>query len=142
MRMEDKEAQGEEYEDFDKSYYQRKSSIDCAKEHIENDSDAYVCGDGLLALGDAIQQIYLHNPEQFLHEVTQNYQAIGTQVWGFSQGFVFSNETETMIGQQTQTPLQQREAELSALEAEAREYDKVEALKGKLEQRQGQNIGE
>lgn len=35
-----------------------------------------------------------------------------------------------------------REAELSALETEAREYDKAEALKNKLEQRQGKNIGE
>ncbi len=41
-----------------------------------------------------------------------------------------------------QTPLQQRETELSALEAEARGYDEAEALKDKLEQKEGQNIGE
>ena len=41
--------------------------------------------------------------------------------------------TEEMMGEQKQTPLQQREAELSALEAEARGYDEAEALKGKLE---------
>lgn len=92
--MDDKEYFGEEYEDLNKNYYQRKSSIDCAKEHIENDRDSYVCGDGLLELGSAIQQIYSNNAEQFIHEVTQNYRMIGTQVWGISQDFVFSNETE------------------------------------------------
>lgn len=43
---------------------------------------------------------------------------------------------------QTKSPLQQRETELSTLEAEAREYDEAEALKDKLEQKEGQNIGE
>lgn len=51
-------------------------------------------GTGLLDLGNAIQQIYSNNPKQFVNEVTQNYRMIGTQVWGFSQNFVFSNETE------------------------------------------------
>ena len=140
MRMEDKEDMGEEYEDLEKNYYQMKSSIECAKEHIENDRDAYACGEGLLALGGAIKQIYSSNPAQFIHEVTQNYRIIGTQVWGFSNDFVFSNETEAMVVQQK--ALQQRENELSALEAEAREYDVAEALIGKLEQRQGEDIGE
>ena len=89
-----KEELGKDYEDLSKKYYQRKSSIDCAREHIENDSGAYICGTGLLDLGNAIQQIYSNNPEQFVNEVTQNYRMIGTQVWGFSQDFVFSNETE------------------------------------------------
>lgn len=86
-----------EYKDRRKKYYQRKSYIDCAREHIENDSDAYVCGKGLLDLGNIIEQIYLKNPEQFINEVTQNYRMIGTQVWGFSQDFIFSNETEEKI---------------------------------------------
>lgn len=42
----------------------------------------------------------------------------------------------------TKTPLEQREAELAALEAESRKYDEAEALIGKLEQRQGEDIGE
>lgn len=41
-----------------------------------------------------------------------------------------------------QTPLKQRDAELSTLEAEARGYDEAEALKDKLEQKEGQDIGE
>ena len=90
----DKEKLGQDYKDFNKKYYQRKGSLDCAREHIENDEDAYVCGTGLLGLGSAIQQIYLKDPEHFANEVTQNYRMIGTQVWGFSQDFVFSNETE------------------------------------------------
>lgn len=46
------------------------------------------------------------------------------------------NHTET-------TPLQQREAELSALKAEAKEYEKEEAvLQAQLSKKEGQNIGE
>ena len=90
----DIEECGNKYEDLGKSYYQEKSTIDCAKEHIENDHDAYVCGTGLLDLGNAIKQIYSNNPEQFISEISQNYQMIGTQVWGFALDFVFSNETE------------------------------------------------
>lgn len=91
---EDIEEFGDEYEDLGKSYYQEKSTIDCAEEHIENDHDAYVCGTGLLELGNAIKQIYSNNPEQFISEIAQNFRMIGTQVWGFAQDFVFSNETE------------------------------------------------
>lgn len=80
--------------DSRKMYYQEKNTIDCAKEHIENDHDAYVCGTGLLELGNAIKQIYSNNPEQFISEIAQNFRMIGTQVWGFAQDFVFSNETE------------------------------------------------
>lgn len=40
------------------------------------------------------------------------------------------------------TPLQQREAELSKQEAEARYYDEAESLKDKLEQKEGQDVGE
>ena len=93
----DIEECGNKYEDLGKSYYQEKSTIDCAKEHIENDRDAYVCGTGLLDLGNAIKQIYSNNPEQFISEISQNYRMIGTQVWGFSQDFVFSNETERTL---------------------------------------------
>lgn len=91
---EDIEEFGEDYEDLSKNYYQEKNTIDCAKEHIENDHDAYVCRTGLLDLGNAIKQIYSNNPEQFISEIIQNYRIIGTQVWGFAQDFVFSNETE------------------------------------------------
>ena len=94
LEKENIEEFGDEYEDLSKSYYQEKSTIDCAKEHIENDHDAYVCGTGLLDLGNAIKQIYSNNPEQFISEISQNYRMIGTQVWGFAQDFVFSNETE------------------------------------------------
>ena len=91
---EDIEEFGDEYEELSKNYYQEKGTIDCAKEHIENDHDAYVCGTGLLDLGNAIKQIYSNNPEQFIRETSQNYRMIGTQVWGFAQDFVFSNKTE------------------------------------------------
>lgn len=94
LEKENIEKFGDEYKDLRKSYYQEKSTIDCAKEHIENDHDAYVCGTGLLDLGNAIKQIYSNNPEQFISEISQNYRMIGTQVWGFAQDFVFSNETE------------------------------------------------
>lgn len=40
------------------------------------------------------------------------------------------------------TPLQQREDTLSELEAEAKGYDEAEELKEKMEQQEGQNIGE
>lgn len=93
----DIEEFGEKYEDLNKSYYQEKNTIDCAKEHIENDHDAYVCGTGLLDLGNAIKQIYLNNPEQFTSKIVKNYRMIGTQVWGFAQDFNFSNETEKIF---------------------------------------------
>lgn len=41
-----------------------------------------------------------------------------------------------------QTPLQQRDAELSTLEAEAKGYDEAEALIDKQTEKEGQNIGE
>ena len=89
------EKLGEKYKDISKTHYQVKSTIDCAKEHIENDNMAHIFRKGmLLDLGNAIKQIYSNNPEQFICEVSQNYRMIGTQVWGFSQDFVFSNETE------------------------------------------------
>ena len=92
--MEEKQELGEDYEDWKKSDYQRKSSIDCAKEHIENDSDAYVCGTGLLDLNRVIQELYSNNPKEFVKEITQNFRTIGIEVWGFSKDFIFSNETE------------------------------------------------
>ncbi len=77
-----------------KDYYQEKSEIDCAKEHIENNHDANVCVTDLRDLSNAVKKIYSNNPEQFISEIIQNYRMIGTQVWGFAQDFVFSNETE------------------------------------------------
>lgn len=133
-----KERRGRTYKDLDKTYYQRKSSIECAKEHIENDRVAYVSGKGLLPLGDAIKQIYFLNPKTFMQEIVQNFRTIGTQVWGLSEDFVFSNETAEMIVQY----LKQREIELSNLEAKSSEYDKVDLLIGKLEEQKGQNIEE
>lgn len=88
------EVDGKEYRDFHRSYYQEKSTLECSKEHIENDSDSYVCGEGLKNLGNAINQIYRSNPEKFISEIIQNYRMIGTKVWGFSDDFVFSNETQ------------------------------------------------
>ncbi len=88
----DIEKLGADYED-EKGYYQRKSSIDCYKEHIENDRDVYLYGTNLQELDGPIKQIYSSNPEQFVNEVTENYKMIGTEVWGFSKDFVFSNET-------------------------------------------------
>ena len=85
---------GEEYEDIDKKYYQEKSTIECAKERIENDSDARINEKDLLNLGNVIKYVYLSNSEKFVKEIIQNYRMIGTQVWGLAQDFIFSNETE------------------------------------------------
>lgn len=95
--VEDKEYYGEDYEDDRKKYYQIKSSLECAEEHIDNVSEAYCSGDGLLKLGNAIKKIYEDNKEKFISEVMQNYKMIGTQVWGFSEDFVFSNETKEQL---------------------------------------------
>lgn len=92
--MEEKDELGDDYKDLRKAEYQRKGTIDCAKEHIETNEDAYICGDGLLGLNRVIQELYSNNPEEFLKEITQNFRTIGTEVWGFSKDFVFSNETE------------------------------------------------
>lgn len=92
--MEEKQELGKDYEDLKKRDYQIKSSIDCAKEHIENDRDAYVYRTDLLDLNRAIQKLYSNSPEKFIKETTQNFRTIGTEVWGFSKDIVFSNETE------------------------------------------------
>lgn len=92
--MKDKEQSGDDYEDWKKSSYQRKSSIDCYNEHMENDSDAYVCGNGLKDLNRVVQMLYSKNPEEFINEIIGNFKTIGTEVWGFSRDFVFSNATE------------------------------------------------
>lgn len=74
-------------------------------------------------------------------EIIKSYR-MACEIFGISRNGIFSKVTEEMMGQQKQTPLRQRETELSALEAEARGYDEAEALKNKLEQKEGQNIGE
>lgn len=101
-QIEEKEFLGDYYEDFNQKYYQKKKTIECAKEHIENDRDAYRAGKGLLELGNAIKQIYSNHEEHFITKVTQNYQMIGTEVWGFSKDFIFSNETEERFAKKTE----------------------------------------
>ena len=97
-KKKEKKKDGYEFEDLDKRYYQKKGSIDCAKEHIENDGESYMCGKGLVELGGAIRRVYAKNPEQFVREVISNFRTIGTQVWGFSSDLVFSSETEERFG--------------------------------------------
>lgn len=128
--LEDKEELGEDYEDLNKKYYQIKNSIECAKEYIENDSNAYFCGTGLLDLNGAIQQIYSNNPEQFVSEIIKNYRLIGTQVWGFSQNFVFLNETEEKFLKSKENQITLSSEEISSeLEILSREslVEKVQA---------------
>lgn len=88
------ERMGQEYIDRKRSFFQKKGTIECAREHIETERDAYVCGTGLLDLNSIIQKVYSQNPDVFINEVNQNFNIIGTQVWGFSQDFIFTNETE------------------------------------------------
>ena len=80
--------------DIQKEYYQQLSTMDCAKENIDNVADAYRNPNELAKLGQAIQKIYSSNPEQFINEVTNNYRKIGTSVWGLSENLLFTNETE------------------------------------------------
>ena len=72
-------------------------TMECAKLHIENDSDSYVCGNGLLDLNETVKKIYSLNSDQFINEVTENYKIIGTQVWGFSDDFIFSRDTKRVL---------------------------------------------
>ena len=67
------------------------------------------------------------------------------QLYGYNgalDGFEMKQESPTYGIGTGKTKLQRKNTELSALETEAREYDELEALKGKLEQKEGQNIGE
>jgi len=95
--QEDMEDEGEDYEDIRKQYYQEKYTLECLKEHIETVNEAYVCGIGLANLSNVIKNIYLSNQEQLVSEVIRNYRMIGTQVWGMSNDFIFSNETEKKL---------------------------------------------
>lgn len=96
-----------------------------------------VCKD----IPEAMRAYMAEHSEIAISEIVESYR-MACEIFGISRDGVFSKVTEEMMGVKKQTPLQQREAELSALEAEARGYDEAEVLKGKLEQRQGQNIGE
>jgi len=96
-----------------------------------------VCKD----IPEVMKSYMAEHSEIAIPEIVESYR-MACEIFGISRDGVFSKVTEGMIEQQKQTPLRQREAELSALEAEDREYDEAEEIKAKLEQRQGQNRGE
>ena len=88
---------------------------------------------------ETMQAYMEEHSEEAIPEIIKSYH-LACEVFGISKDVVFSRTTQEMI--EKQTLLQQRNATLAALEAEAREYDAAEALIGKLEQRQGEDIGE
>jgi len=88
---------------------------------------------------ETIQAYIADHYEEAIPEIIKSYH-FACGVFGMSKDVVFSITTQEII--ENQTPLQQREDTLSTLEAEARGYDAAEALIGKLEQRQGEDIGE
>lgn len=90
---------------------------------------------------ETMQNYIAEHSETAILEIIENYR-LASEIFGISRDGVFSIRTEQMLEQAKQTPLQQRDAILAALEAEARGYDEAEKLKSKLEQRDGQNIGE
>lgn len=90
---------------------------------------------------ETMQAYIAEHYETAIPEIIENYR-LACEIFGISRDGVFSIKTEQMLQQAKQTPLQQRDSTLAALEKEARGYDEVEALKSKLEQREGQNIGE
>lgn len=90
---------------------------------------------------ETIQTYMAEHSEIAIPEITESYR-MACEIFGISREGVFSKATQDFMEQQKLTALQQREAELSALEAEARKYDELENLKGKLEQKEGQDIGE
>lgn len=126
-----KNRKGNDYRDSKKKYYQKiSSSIARFQEHIDDDNEAYCCGDGLLKLGNAVSQIYSNNPQQFLTEIVKNYRMIGTQVWGFSQDLVFSNETEERFLKEFEKLFTAKEinADLCAISREGLTLDVEEAI--------------
>ena len=76
--------------------------------------------------------------ETAIPEILENYRST-CELFGISREGVFSQMTEEMLGQQKQTPLQQREAELSSLEAEEKQ---LKARIDKQVEQEGQDIGE
>lgn len=90
---------------------------------------------------DAMKEYMSNNFETAIPEIIENYH-LACEIFGISKNGVFSKRTEAMLEQQKQTPLQKREAELSALEMEAKGYDEAEALLSQLKQKEGQDIGE
>ena len=65
--------------------------------------------------------------ETAIPEIIKNYR-LACQIFGISRNGVFSKRTEEILQQQQRTPLQIKEAELSALEAEEKTISEVEAL--------------
>lgn len=74
-------------------------------------------------------------------EIVKSYR-MACEIFGISRDGVFSKVTEGMIEQQKQTPLQQREAELSELEKEEKTITEAETLIDMQNSKEGQNIGE
>lgn len=90
---------------------------------------------------EAMKEYMSNNFETAIPEIIENYH-LACEIFGISKNGVFSKRTEAMLEQPQQTPLQKREAELSALEMEAKGYDEAEALLSQLQQKEGQDIGE
>ena len=86
------ERSGKKYIETRKSYYQKKDNMECAKEHIETNSDSYMSKNDLPQIGNAIIKLYEENPEVFLQEIKENFKDIAINVWGYSKDLVFSND--------------------------------------------------
>lgn len=92
-----------------------------------------------------IKEKNFQNPqfEQYMNTFLQSVEDLPRIYEAITKGTYRREDFMTEVQTQgKQTPLRQRETELSALESEARGYDEAEALKNKLEQKEGQNIGE
>lgn len=95
--------------------------------------------------GEKIKEKNLQNPqfEQYINTFLQSVEDLPRIYKSIMKGSYKKEDfMPTIEAHKKQTPLQQKETELSVLEAEAREYDEAELLKDKLEQKEGQDIGE
>lgn len=90
---------------------------------------------------EEIKKYISDNLEKAMPEIIKNYR-LACEIFGISRNGVFSQRTEEILQQQQRTPLQIREAELSALEAEEKTISEAEALIKKEMDKKGKDIGE
>lgn len=98
-------------------------------------------GKPLLYKPEIMSEYISEHFETAIPELLENYHSL-CNVYEISENGVFSTRTAEMLEQQKTTPLQQREAQLSSLEAEERTISEAEALIDKQSAKEGQSIGE
>lgn len=122
-----------EIEDLKKQQFAYQNNIDFDISHMNTAICQYI--------PETMSTYMAEHSEIAIPEIVESYR-MACEIFGISRDGVFSKVTEGMIEQQKQTPLQQREAELSELEKEEKTITEAETLIDMQNSKEGQDIGE